>query len=302
MGPRPNGRGRGAGRTRRSLPITRFNGAASKRTRKDVLYSHCRADLIASMGPRPNGRGRRNHARCMHCDYQGFNGAASKRTRKGAPRMPSSSTGACFNGAASKRTRKGLTAELLALHTIASMGPRPNGRGRRLSYLPRGSEVHGFNGAASKRTRKVRLPVGPRRSMPWLQWGRVQTDAEGGGRRIASARKGVASMGPRPNGRGRSMTVVGIRRRLLGFNGAASKRTRKVAWFAGAVAVVGSFNGAASKRTRKATGRAAVHIGHGGFNGAASKRTRKADGRRRNLLSGMPASMGPRPNGRGRRL
>ena len=132
-----------------------------------------------------------------------FNGAASKRTRKAHGARADRRGNGCFNGAASKRTRKVSGLYQLPGVNDASMGPRPNGRGR-----------------GDLRRIMVGLPaasMGPRPN------GRGRT-TEG----IARAGSTSASMGPRPNGRGRSMNCCIQRDLSLGFNGAASKRTRKV--------------------------------------------------------------------------
>ena len=109
----------------------------------------------------------------------GFNGAAAKRPRKGAgaarwPGMPSG-----FNGAAAKRPRKDTEcAPAIGWAGLASMGPRPNGRGKT-------STARGMTGTCT------------------LQWGRGQTAAESANLDDVVGYGGRASMGPRPNGRGK---------------------------------------------------------------------------------------------------
>ncbi len=62
-----------------------------------------------------------------------------------------------------------------------------------------------------------------------LQWSRIPKDAEGGAAQQRSVRRGRASMEPHPEGRGRSAASSRpSRRSAASFNGAASRRTRKV--------------------------------------------------------------------------
>ena len=146
------------------------------------------------------------------------------------------------------------------------------GRGRRQARPPEPR----FNGAAAGWPRKAHAPA-PRhahRQLQWgrgrmaaeglaavgfwltpraLQWGRGRMAAEGcaqrakGGRRknasmgprpdgrgrlaVPPARRaaGAASMGPRPDGRGRLALGLHLGRKPLGFNGAAAGWPRKVA-------------------------------------------------------------------------
>ena len=337
--------GRRRASTAPSMP--RFNGAASKRTRKAGAGTSCAWTICCFNGAASKRTRKGIHPRGYPGDYCSFNGAASKRTRKDVPPHGGRSTRLSFNGAASKRTRKESASandsdvatsfngaaskrtrkdnpdDLRCKPSAASMGPRPNGRGRKpvtSKHRPAvllqwgrvqtdaegrghsaspGFRRRSFNGAASKRTRKApdaRHGDQPARLLQWgrvqtdaegglgcvdgeqgveLQWGRVQTDAEGICLGIWDAHRRAASMGPRPNGRGR---YVPDRRDAQLQNG---------------------FNGAASKRTRKEAARALLNLNVLRFNGAASKRTRKGLARFPGLRR-PPASMGPRPNGRGR--
>ena len=157
MGPRPFGRGR---------QVVRGDGARA----------HC-----ASMGPRPFGRGRAVNtivisprggsfngaatfrprkvptAPCISRRPRGFNGAATFRPRKVARGMiclyrmgglqwgrdlsaaegrvrdaGKCTTSSSFNGAATFRPRKAVRRSILSAGRLASMGPRPFGRGRAL--------------------------------------------------------------------------------------------------------------------------------------------------------------------------
>ena len=148
MGPRPDGRGR------------RDMGAHVPLGRKE-----------ASMGPRPDGRGRQ----CT--EMQGYVANAS------------------FNGAAAGWPRKG---------QYQVIGFRA---------------VSGFNGAAAGWPRKDEM-----QKKTWvrkqLQWGRGRMAAEGAGRPGAYGAP-AASMGPRPDGRGRMLLLI-----LLGCGRDASMGPR----------------------------------------------------------------------------
>ena len=85
----------------------------------------------------------------------------------------------------------------------------------------------------------------------------------------------IASMGPRREGRGNETTQEVREDVRVGFNGAASRRTRKP--------------------RREATGHGRLDC----FNGAASRRTRKHKARSGLRSKSNMASMGPRREGRG---
>ena len=230
MGPRPFGRGRttvsirgreGSGlQWGRDLSVAEgppgqaplqttlngFNGAATFRSRKAL---------------RPNG---------LRIGDAGFNGAATFRSRKGTRNRrtpgkrarlqwgrdlsvaeggmlsgrPSVPPG--FNGAATFRSRKVRTNGGRQAHDIASMGPRPFGRGR----CP----------ALRHRRRRAPASMGPR---PF-----------GRGRAIVcieNSMASMASMGPRPFGRGRESIARKRDSGLIRFNGAATFRSRKVLYY-----------------------------------------------------------------------
>src|SRR5581483_4505535 len=157
----------------------------------------------ASMGPRPSGRGNLRRTACSRTPRGCFNGAATIWSRKpGRPRWMSYER-PCFNGAATIWSRKRppalrwairLTTSLqwgrdhLVAETrggwptspgtqLASMGPRPSGRGNPGPCTASRWCWTRFNGAATI-------------------WSRKQH------RRRPMARSPKASMGPRPSGRG----------------------------------------------------------------------------------------------------
>ena len=205
----------------------------------------------------------------------------------------------------------------------ASMGPRPFGRGRPASGRRRGLRLPGFNGAATFRPRKAehrlvraerrRASMGPRpfgrgRKYPdntWagtcqLQWGRDLSAAEGQAQQPFSPGHLVASMGPRPFGRGRTAGNAVSQRAARSFNGAATFRPRKGGG--------GGNHSSAAKPLQWGRDLSAAE----GLCAAAFECGRPASmgprpfgrGRRRAHLGdggGSAASMGPRPFGRGRR-
>ena len=158
--------------------------------------------------------------------------------------------------------------------SLASMGPRPDGRGRL------GRKRHGLLGSWRQWGRgrmaaegKYWLPGCP--SATSRQWGRGRMAAEGRERAACQSWGGGASMGPRPDGRGRGLSCSLLRMWLGCVNGAAAGWPRKDITAAGGGAAQTSVNGAAAGWPRKA--HAAV-----------------------DLSDRLLASMGPRPDGRGR--
>ena len=108
-----------------------------------------------------------------------------------------------FNGAATVRSRKAVRIGLEKGLLVASMGPRPFGRGR-----------YHFFAYPHKKT--------------LLQWGRDLSVAEGTIARISGGLSRGASMGPRPFGCGRPLPHRTRSTRRCRFNGAATFRSRKV--------------------------------------------------------------------------
>ena len=106
------------------------------------------------------------------------------------------------------------------------MGPRPDGRGKRID-MAAVAHVCGVNGAAARRPRKAgrgfRLGIGSHASMGPRPDGR----GKGSATRPGSFRL-EASMGPRPDGRGKSAGREATRRATIRVNGAAARRPRKV--------------------------------------------------------------------------
>ena len=228
------------------------------------------------MGPRPFGRGRVSSPRAALLATPRFNGAATFRSRK-ARRV---------------RPRAG--------RVCASMGPRPFGRGRtwpewcarRLRRRFNGAatfrsrKVHpwpfrqscatSFNGAATFRSRKVEPADESRRIV--LGFNGAATFRS---RKAFSARAALnatsASMGPRPFGRGRPVWPAGTIRSLPGFNGAATFRSRK-------------------GQHSPSINRTEAPLLQWGRDLSVAEGAQAEHGVRRPV----PASMGPRPFGRGR--
>ena len=157
------------------------------------------------MGPRPRGRGNITNTSALPAAVKCFNGAAPARARKSAARHRLRQRPARFNGAAPARARKSAWLRPSPVAAwIASMGPRPRGRGNHNSFHTHhrhitelqwgraraGAEMHwpwtsaglrrwSFNGAAPARARKCRhRPARPRARGDMLQWGRARAGAE----------------------------------------------------------------------------------------------------------------------------
>ena len=156
MGPRPDGRGK-----------------AHRSSRAD-------GDIVASMGPRPDGRGKRSTTKSSartSARQWGRGQTAAERRRNGR----ALADGMGVNGAAARRPRKEEFCTGLSLASSASMGPRPDGRGKEIDVL--WDEVRRF------------ASMGPR------------PDGRGKARLARPSSLGViASMGPRPDGRGKLPT------------------------------------------------------------------------------------------------
>ena len=162
MGPRPFGRGR--------------------HDRRGDTLSH----RSASMGPRPFGRGRRILTMHVSGPIEELQWGRDLSVAEGTRRAASSTCWAGFNGAATFRSRK---------DGCAPKALRPSATlqwGRDLSVAEGYYDIrllllwHCFNGAATFRSRKAN-------------------------RSAQQAEQLIASMGPRPFGRGRRMRDVGAR-------------------------------------------------------------------------------------------
>ena len=249
MGPRPRGRG-----WRLARHIGRADGQASMGPRPRgrgwvPVHMGRRMAAAASMGPRPRGRGWRLASHwCPSCGSC-FNGATAARPWMALPRLPPGIGRPCFNGATAARPwmvplpapqcRPGLASigprprgrgwwqawRLLWGGVSASMGPRPRGRGwsSKRNTTPR---QRCFNGATAARPWMATCPVassglassfnGATAARPWmagalvpmllqllvLQWGHGREAVDGRTPNQAHMRGSVASMGPRPRGRG----------------------------------------------------------------------------------------------------
>ena len=204
MGPRPDGRGKFAAVVRRLYSVTRqwgrgqtaaesrwgatsggryprVNGAAARRPRKAEGRKRLAARKRASMGPRPDGRGKNSFRELEIHDIGASMGPRPDGRGKRQHRPGGSRCRLRVNGAAARRPRKDCIADASA------------------------SSAAGVNGAAARRPRKALVPPSPG-TAAWRQWGRGQTAAERAARRRA-ARRRPASMGPRPDGRGKLAAI-----------------------------------------------------------------------------------------------
>ena len=137
--------------------------------------------------------------------------------------------------------------------------------------------VDGVNGAATVWPRKDIVPTHAAARLKRRQWGRDRLAAEGCSTCLRLARWWIASMGPRPFGRGRRSPRPRPRRRC------------RRQW--------GRDRLAAEGRVPRGCGRRPASV-----NGAATVWPRKAAGGEQQGYVRNEASMGPRPFGRGRAL
>ena len=349
MGPRPDGRGRRTRRPRCTIPPSCVNGAATGWPRKDRRpAARGRASLRASMGPRPDGRGRHvAHLRIRDVALASMgprpDGRGRTAPRPVAPYQGLASMGPRPDGRGRATCGPFHELELPRVNGAATGWPR-KGQGRDYEDRPR----RRVNGAATGWPRKGLGAIWYRWAPALRQWGRDRMAAEGdvNGRcydirldrrqwgRDRMAAEGspatpqapqapVASMGPRPDGRGRWVEHTS-RFWDVGVNGAATGWPRKE----GAPRRSRAGRSAASMGPRPdGRGRwgARTHLGGGRrVNGAATGWPRKVLlrssstfcdmkrqwGRDRMAAEGprirargaivAVASMGPRPDGRGR--
>ena len=215
------------------------------------LVAPALSTVLPSMGPRPNGRGKGGLRTRRSCRCYTFNGAAAKRPRKDVCRR-------LDDGAKRLQWGRGQTAaERIGQRCNKHTGETFNGaaakRPRKVGLGPAARLLHcaAFNGAAAKR---------PRKEAP-DHMGDLAFHPSMGPRPNGRGKSGVGnsfdcktlpSMGPRPNGRGKAEMSVAAPTSMASFNGAAAKRPRKVAallWFR--PRSYRAFNGAAAKRPRK---------------------------------------------------
>jgi hypothetical protein len=157
-----------------------------------------------------------------------FNEAAAKWPRKVPPAGARHRARGCFNEAAAKWPRKAArSGKVSDRPAIASMRPRPNGRGKfptpRFAAWANIASMRPRPNGRGKRGTLRRPHAAPRASMRPRPNGR----GKGPGQRLLVPRQDHASMRPRPNGRGKRAARRTRRYRARGFNEAAAKWPRK---------------------------------------------------------------------------
>ena len=134
------------------------------------------------------------------------NGAAAEWPRNGFRAAAVPIPGPGVNGAAAEWPRNALHDHVNTSRHLASMGPRPSGRGTLVQL-----QGDGVGSAASMGPRPsgrgTRLPVFFEHGFEVRQWGRGRVAAERGGLRLDLDPSKGASMGPRPSGRGTVSTT-----------------------------------------------------------------------------------------------
>ena len=277
---------------------------------------------LASMGPRPDGRGTRSRERAYSTPWPGFNGAATGWPRNAPPLRASRSEssgfngaatgwprnvgkscrGAChadsFNGAATGWPRNGQVQNVAHPVHLASMGPRPDGRGTSSTLARAPATRTSFNGAATGWPRNGLRGAYEVARGASLQWGRDRMAAERGLETVRLSSVGMASMGPRPDGRG-TLCVINAR----GSSGLASMGPRPDGrgtaalfdWEIGAPLLQWGRDRMAAERRREPSLLALRYALQWGRDRMAAER---APVRGWGWAAGG-ASMGPRPDGRG---
>ena len=153
------------------------------------------------------------------------------------------------------------------------MGPRPDGRGKLqtgVSSQEARKRQWGRGQTAAESSVRLVSNIGGQ----GCQWGRGQTAAERA--RTVRALYGLgASMGPRPDGRGK-LPRRAQAARITCVNGAAARRPRKGPARRRSRTTERCVNGAAARRPRKANGAPGAARPPPCVNGAAARRPRKA--------------------------
>ena len=204
MGPRPDGRGRPFG-------VLTFSFGSSLQWGRGRMAAEGRVvglvvAALAGFNGAAAGWPRKDHgARRAHRQHDRFNGAAAGWPRKGKYAQICSSAQTGFNGAAAGWPRKEHAGNSKGYGADASMGPRPDGRGR--PYNDAAAAVvntlqWGRGRMAAEGNRRARDKMTGR----GLQWGRGRMAAEGCLLYVGAPSFAAASMGPRPDGRGRPRT------------------------------------------------------------------------------------------------
>ncbi len=123
------GEGRAGGSRRARAKC--FNGAPTSRSGKEKSrLCGLSMRIGASMEPRPRGRGRFYAPSVNPTAHAGFNGAPTSRSGKARPPTSEPRCLASFNGAPTSRSGKAGDQGGAPGQTVASMEPRPRGRGR----------------------------------------------------------------------------------------------------------------------------------------------------------------------------
>ncbi len=227
MGPRPRGRGIGLTAVGFQALSVGFNGATTSRSWNPATADRPPEGPSASMGPRPRGRGISRTGR-SRVAYSRFNGATTSRSwnlpgpRGQGARLTDASMGPRPRG-------RGIGDPFAAeeeSHGQASMGPRPRGRGIQGPPARGPLARSGFNGATTSRSWNPGLNLLASPDQMLLQWGHDLAVVESAvllpgvfpvatlqwGHDLAvveslqvsahTATQVLASMGPRPRGRG----------------------------------------------------------------------------------------------------
>ena len=203
------------------------------------------------MGPRPDGRGKwqTQQAPQPPASRQWGRGQTAAESRLPTRSCPRRRPG--VNGAAARRPRKVDHLDNNSRNNDASMGPRPDGRGkqkaRALAIPPHLRRQWGRGQTAAESRMRAVCQQSPLRQR---QWGRGQTAAESR-RAERTVITCMASMGPRPDGRGKRPPATPPDSASCRVNGAAARRPRKAGRAAAPHAPVRGVNGAAARRPRK---------------------------------------------------
>ena len=225
MGPRPDGRGKTVDGKNQHLPVTASMGPRPDGRGKLPLRYGMQHEVQASMGPRPDGRGKRQDGAApdAHHRRQWGRGQTAAESRR---QCPPGNALRRVNGAAARRPRKDENGHEGHNRIVASMGPRPDGRGKlHLRCVERNGGA-GRQWGRGQTAAESPSPAPRAGHVDLRQWGRGQTAAE---RRRPP--HGAHDAESRQWGRGQtaaeSARTLPASDRGLRVNGAAARRPRK---------------------------------------------------------------------------
>ncbi len=181
-----------------------FNGAARRCARKAAVVSRLTPSDAGFNGAARRCARKGPKQQENHPSLQSFNGAARRCARKESVCHPPRLSRTRLQWGRAQMRAEGVSA--FVAHCVmqaASMGPRADARGRKLTNNQQKNETqHASMGPRADARGRLTILAGDR-TLSSLQWGRAQMRAEGNRGCLETGERGRASMGPRADARGR---------------------------------------------------------------------------------------------------